>query len=128
MRSWLLELPQTQPMSLNDRQHWRVKADKTAEYVDATILLCRQQKIPRLGRVGVLLAYGPRDRRVRDPLNLVQTLKAVEDGIVRAGIVPDDNPRYMESPMPVILAPRGLTNANGGRLWAVVEELADTPG
>lgn len=123
MRSWLLELPQTKPMSLNDRDHWAVKGKKTAEYVDTTILLCRQQRIPGLQRASVLLAYGPRDRRTRDPLNLVQTLKAVEDGMVRAGVVPDDNPEYVESPMPVILEP-GPANSAGGRLWVAITELA----
>lgn len=122
MTTWLLELPQTVPMSLNDRDHWRVKADKTAEYVDTTIALCREQRIPPLGRCSVLLAYGPRDRRVRDPLNLVQTLKAVEDGIVRAGVVADDNPLYMESPMPVVLE-TGPANARGGRLWVAIRQL-----
>lgn len=113
-------------MSLNDRDHWRVKATKTAEYVDAAIVLCQQARVPRLPRCRVLLAYGPKDQRVRDPLNLVQTLKAIEDGIVRAGVVPDDNPLYMQSPMPVVLE-SGATNALGGRLWVVISEL-DTLG
>lgn len=127
MRTWLLELPQTKPMSLNDRDQWFVKAKKTKEYVDTTIVLARQAKIPPCGRIQVLLAYGPRDRRVRDPLNLVQTLKAVEDGLVRAGVVPDDNPLYVESVMPVILEP-GPPNGENGRLWVCVTELPDTPG
>lgn len=113
-------------MTLNDRDHWRVKADKTKDYVDTTILLAREARIPACARIQVLLAYGPRDRRVRDPLNLVQTLKAVEDGLVRAGVVPDDNPLYVESVMPVVLEP-GPANSRGGRLWVAVEEL-DTPG
>ena len=118
---WLLELPQTKPMSLNDRDHWRVKADKTAEYVDTTIVLVRQAKVPKLQKISVLLAYGPKDRRVRDPLNLVQTLKAVEDAIVRAGVVPDDNPTYVQSLMPVVLEP-GPANSRGGRLWVLVSD------
>lgn len=109
-------------MSLNDRDHWRVKAKKTEEYVDTTILLTRAAKVPPLKRCSVLLAYGPRDRRTRDPLNLVQTLKAVEDGIVRAGVVPDDNPLYVESPMPVVLE-KGPPNSRGGRLWVMISEL-----
>jgi hypothetical protein len=118
----VLELPQTKPMTLNDRDHWRVKATKTAEYVETTIVLARQARIPALGRIQVLLAYGPKDRRTRDPLNLVQTLKAVEDGLVRAGVVPDDNPLYVESVMPVILEP-GVANGANGRLWVAISEL-----
>lgn len=122
MRSWLLELPQTKPMSLNDRMIWPVKAKVTKEYVDTTIVLAKAAKIPALERCSVLLVYGPRDTRTRDPLNLVQTLKAVEDGLVRAGVVPDDNPLYVESVMPVVLE-KGPANSRGGRLWVMVTEL-----
>lgn len=118
----MLELPQTRPMSLNDRDQWWAKAAKTAEYVETTIVMCRQARIPRLSRAEVLLAYGPRDSRRRDPLNLVQTLKAVEDGVVRAGVLPDDNPDYLTSVLPVVLEP-GPPNSLGGRLWVLVSEL-----
>jgi hypothetical protein len=126
-RSWVLELPQTKPMNLNHRDIWPVKAKKTAEYVEATILMVRDARVPPLGRISVLLVYGPRDRRVRDPLNLVPTLKAVEDGVVRAGVVPDDNPLYVESVMPKVLEAGG-PNSLGGRLWVIITELlGDTP-
>lgn len=121
-RRWLLELPQTKPMSLNDRDHWRVKAKITKEYVDTAIVLARQARVPALERCSVLLAYGPKDVRRRDPLNLVATLKAVEDGVVRAGVVRDDTPDYVESPMPVVLE-KGPANSRGGRLWVVITEL-----
>lgn len=121
-RVWALELPFTAPMSLNDRMIWPVKAKITKEWVDATLVLTKHAKIPKLGKISVLLVYEPRDRRVRDPLNLVQSLKAVEDGIVRAGVVPDDNPLYVESRMPVILE-KGPGHASG-RFWAVVTEIS----
>jgi crossover junction endodeoxyribonuclease RusA len=55
----------------------------------------------------VTLIYAPRDKRRRDPLNLVASLKACEDGIVDAGVIPDDTPVYIESQMPLIDLPAG---------------------
>jgi crossover junction endodeoxyribonuclease RusA len=60
------------------------------------------------GRIAVGLTYVPRDKRRRDPDNLVVPLfKALVDGIVDAGIVPDDTPEYVIRSMPVILPPDG---------------------
>lgn len=116
---WTLELPFTKPLSLNDRMHWRVKAKLVRQVRDAASVLCRQQKIPACTRIQVELHYTPRDRRVRDPLNLVATLKAVEDGIVDAGVVPGDDPRYVEPTMPKI------DEANRSpRIYAIVRQLA----
>jgi hypothetical protein len=97
------------PLSMNDRDSRWVKAGRTKEVVDATILLARRAQIRgKVRRISVLLTYIPRDNRRRDPLNLVSTLKAVEDGVVRAGgIVPDDNPTYVESVMPRIAPAEG---------------------
>ena len=106
---WEYDLPFSRPLSLNDTGPWRVKARRIRECVDATILLTRASHIRgKVKRISVQLTYTPRDNRRRDPLNLVATLKAVEDGIVRAGgVVPDDNPRYVTSVMPRITAGSG---------------------
>lgn len=121
MRQWAIELPFTKPMSLNDRMIWPVKQKITREWREAAQVLTKAAKVPPLGKCSVLLVYEPRDARTRDPLNLVQSLKAVEDGIVKAGVVPDDNPKYVESRMPVILD-KGAGHAHG-RFWAVITEI-----
>lgn len=119
---WTLELPFTKPMSLNDRAHWRVKARITKEWREAAHVLARAQRIPACERVHIQLFYVPADRRPRDPLNLVQSLKAVEDGIVDAGVIPNDDSRHHESVMPII-TPAGPARAAGNRLWAVITAL-----
>ena len=43
-----------------------------------------------------------KDRRRRDDENPVSTLKALCDGLVDAGIVPDDTREFMVKNMPVI--------------------------
>ncbi len=120
--SWVLELPFTTPLSLNDRAHWRAKAAVTKTWRDAALVLIRAQRVPACGRVRVALFYTPVDNRARDPLNLVASLKAVEDGIVDAGVIPDDSMRYHTSVMPVITA-KGPLRPSGNRLWVVLTRL-----
>lgn len=115
----MLELPFTKPMSLNDRTHFRVKARITKEWREAAHILARAQRIPPCERVRIELFYVPADGRPRDPLNLVQTLKAVEDGIVDAGVIPNDDAAHHESVMPRI-TPAGQPRPAGNRLWAVI--------
>ena len=62
------------PASANDRDHWRVKARKVAEIrytanVDARLFIHWP-----LDRIAVGLTYVPRDKRRRDPDNLVVPL------------------------------------------------------
>lgn len=116
---WRIELPITRPLSLNGREHWRVKAKRVKEIRDATCVLAKAAGIPRLSRIIVELHYAPRDQRRRDPLNLVATLKPIEDGIVDAGIVPDDTPEWVVPTMPVIDPP---TRGQHGRIYVLIRE------
>jgi len=61
--------------------------------------------VPPLTKITVELHYCPRDKRRRDPLNLVALLKPIEDGLVDAKVIPDDNPLYLEPMMPKIDEP-----------------------
>jgi crossover junction endodeoxyribonuclease RusA len=101
-QEWELVLPFQRPLSLNHRQHHMVKARAVAEWRQAAMILARKHKIPRCEKVEVTLIYRPADARRRDPLNLVASLKALQDGLVDAKVVPDDTPQYMHSPMPLI--------------------------
>lgn len=117
---WVVELPMTAPLSLNHRQHHLVKAKKVAEVRGWAQQVTQAARVPAMRKCRVTLVYEPRDKRRRDPLNLVATLKPVQDGIVDAGVVPDDTPEYMESPMPIIDAPSG---GRHGRLWVLIEKI-----
>lgn len=105
MRKWTIDLPISRPLSLNGREHWRVKAKRVAEVRQAAAVATRQANVPQLEHISVVLHYVPRDKRRRDPLNLVATLKPIEDGIVDAGVIPDDNPVYLTSCIPIVDAP-----------------------
>lgn len=123
-RIWTFDITvRTTPLSMNDRQHWAAKARETAELRRNAALMAKLTRIPRdLGRVRVTLHYVPRDRRRRDPINLAPTLKAIQDGLVDVGIVPDDTPEFMESPMPVIHEPAPRHHGRG-LLYVEVEQL-----
>jgi len=60
-------------------------------------------RIPACVRATVGLVYVPPIRRKRDGgENYADTLKAAIDGVVDAGVVPDDTPEYLIRLMPVV--------------------------
>jgi len=124
-REWVVRLPWAKPpCSANDRDHWRVKARKVAEIrAVACVLLypsvAADNTVRGMSRIAVGLTYVPRDKRRRDPDNLVVPLfKALVDGIVDAGIVPDDTSEYVVRSMPQILPPDG-----DPRLYLTIREV-----
>jgi len=63
----------------------------------------------RAEHVEVSLIWVVADGRKRDEDNVVPTLKALCDGLVDGGLVPDDTPQYMTKRMPVIEKRKGTT-------------------
>ncbi|GLZ34867.1 hypothetical protein Lesp02_70540 [Lentzea sp. NBRC 105346] len=107
------------PLSANDRFHWRKeaqlkrlvrhKAKTAAEHLGAC------------GHLRVQLHYATGDNRGRrDPANLCATSKPAIDGLVDAGLVPDDNPEFVTELMPVIHLGADLPR----RLWLELEVTA----
>lgn len=118
-RSWRILLPFTRPLSLNHRTHYMVRAKLTREVRGMAGEVIQEAGVPALEHLRAWIEYEPRDIRTRDPINLIPTLKACEDALVDCGVVPDDNPKYVESVMPKILP---KIQEKYGRLWLVVEE------
>ena len=97
-RTWTLRLSPDDtkpPLSLNDRSHWRKKAAITKRVRD---WVCQNAwyTVPACSAIAVELHYVPRDARRRDRDNLVATLKPCMDGLVDAGVIPDDTPEYVD--------------------------------
>ena len=90
----------TLPLSMNDRLHRRQHQQVNASIRDATELAA--ELLPDLGRCKVTLVQVVTDRIRRDGINANATLKPMQDGLVRAGVVRDDTEQYMFSPQPVI--------------------------
>lgn len=117
---WVLELPFTAPLSLNDSHgKWIMRHIAVKPWRKAAGNLAQAAGIPACRAISVELFYTPRDDRPRDPLNLVAAVKAIEDGLVDAHVIPDDSNRYHTSVMPQITK-KGPLRPGGNRLWVVV--------
>lgn len=122
MTSYRIDLPwAVPPLSANDRgAHWAKRARKIREVREATYWLAKQAKVPASQRVQVELHYQPKVRRRRDNENLAPTAKACTDGLVDAGVVPDDADEFVQRYGPVI---HPVVKGEPGRLWMVVTVL-----
>jgi crossover junction endodeoxyribonuclease RusA len=116
----MIRLPISAPLSLNVQMHHMARAAKVKELRDSVHMLARLAKIPKCQKVRVTLIYQPRDARRRDSVNLVPTMKACEDGLVDAKVVPDDTPFFLESCMPLIDVP---VKGQPGALDLLVERM-----
>ncbi len=115
----VIVLPYTKPpLTLNQRLQHMHKARLTRLLRENVTILA--SRLPKMARAEVTLHYAPADKRRRDADNLVPTSKACVDGLVRAKVLPDDSPEYLDHKMPVIDQP----NAGRGRLYLLVRELA----
>lgn len=106
IRSYRLDLPwSTPPLTANLRLSWPVRARLTRDVRTTVGWLAKAARIPPAAHCTVTLVWAPGDCRRRDADNLVATLKPCADGLVDAGIVPDDTPALMTKRMPQILPP-----------------------
>lgn len=97
---WTLVIPMVPP-SLNSKgaKGWPYARTK-AEWLRTVALLCREQKIPRLEKVRTepRIYFARESNRGRDYDNFTLVNKLVHDGIVAAGVIPDDRPCYLAKP------------------------------
>lgn len=94
--SWLLE-HQARPLTLNAERaaHWRQHRATTAEWREAFAWLARAKHVPRLDRIQVTVTPVLADRRSQDVGACFPSVKAAIDGLVDAGVIPDDTPAHM---------------------------------
>lgn len=108
-RTWEIRLADwtRPPLSLNYRLNRHVEAKVIREVRRAGMAAALDHQIPQLDRIAVTLTWFPGPIRNRDDENPVPTLKALCDGLVDAGVTPDDTARYQRKFMPVIAEPDG---------------------
>ena len=94
-RSWGIDLPDSPIITPNGREHWSRRSECAQVWRSAARLLAKQAHIPSLERVAVALDHWPKDRRRRDPDRNSLVLKWCLDGIVDAGIIPDDDAAHV---------------------------------
>ncbi len=83
-----------QLMNSNDREHWSKRA-KVSSLIRATARgLCKD--VPKgLLKVKIRAVYYAPDNRRRDVSNLFPSVKAAVDGLVDAGVIKDDNDKFV---------------------------------
>lgn len=90
-------IPQpTDFINSNHRLHWAVRAKRTKTWREAA--RCAAHGLPRNQRVQVTVYIHKKTRRAYDAHNLTPTAKAVMDGIVDAGLIPDDTNAHLVGP------------------------------
>ena len=86
-------------LNMNDRVHWRKRSAQVKNWrraaCDAVPANCLELP-PCIVRVTLPV----RDTRRRDPMNFVATTKAIVDGMVDAGIWPDDDGTWVTNTEP----------------------------
>lgn len=96
MTTLTLDIPRNLWMSLNDRHHWREKAKRTKAL--RCLAYSRGGSTGRHGtsHVAAFIGY-PRNGKA-DPANAAPTVKALIDGLVDAGVWPDDDSTWVLGP------------------------------
>ena len=93
-----LDIPATEVLTSNQRLHWGERARRTRALRWRATLAYRAAGKPRLEVAHCVARLTYRDQRRRDDHNIMSTLKACVDGVVAAGLLPDDNHKHLVGP------------------------------
>ena len=88
-----LDIPANLWLTANGRLHWAAKASRTKRIRRLAFLLA--QKLPAMDAANIHAAISYPTARRADPANASPTVKAAIDGIVDAGVLPDDDHRHV---------------------------------
>ena len=115
-RVWTITVPAPGPyMSMNDSEHFRAKARRTKAWRTAAknaagrdVTTTTPGRLRYLPPCIITCTFSVPDRRRRDPANMAATVKPCVDGMVDAGLWPDDTPEYITTVEPTfVVVPRG---------------------
>lgn len=103
------------PLTMNQRLHWLEQRARARTLREAAAWTAKNAKLGQHKHISVQLHYATGDNRRRDTDNLVPTMKPAVDGLVDAGVVPDDDPAHVTTIMPAIHNGPGKR-----RLWLAI--------
>lgn len=96
---WTVIIPAPAPwLSANQRRDLRRQTPDRRAWRDAGLVHARRVHLPKLQRVHILAELRFTIARARDVHNYYPTLKALVDGLVDYGLVPDDSHEYLVGP------------------------------
>lgn len=93
-----IDIPATEVLTSNQRLHRGERARRTRALRWRATLAYRAAGKPRLEVAHCVARLTYRDRRRRDDHNIMPTLKACVDGVVAAGLLPDDDTTHLTGP------------------------------
>lgn len=75
--------------------HWSKRKELADEWHEAVWLVCREQGIKPVTEFPISITTKSYRKRSLDVSNAITASKLVEDGLVKAKILPDDTPQYV---------------------------------
>ena len=85
-------------LSVNTRHHWSVNREVARTWRRLAVAAARLQGIPTIQRARVVVTCHKATAARYDPGNLAPVSKAIVDGLVDAGVLPDDSHEYLVGP------------------------------
>lgn len=85
-------------LSANTRHHWSVNREVARTWRRLAATAARAQGIPTMRRARIVVTFHKATNRRYDPGNLAPVSKAIVDGLVDAGVLPDDSHDYLVGP------------------------------
>lgn len=105
------------PLTGNDRGHTRFSP--FARIKAEAVVMIRAARVEPMERAEVTLHWLIPDRRRRDADNMAPTLKACQDALVAAGVLPDDGWEHVPLASCRIHPPDG----SPARMWLTIDPL-----
>ena len=94
----IVTLPRTAALTANQRPHWRKKAALTRDLRTRGRLAWNTSGLAAMDRAHLVVTVAWHDARRRDANNWQPTAKALIDGAVDAGALPDDDIAHLIGP------------------------------
>jgi hypothetical protein len=96
---WMVTIPAPAPwLSANQRRDLRRQTPDRRAWRDAGLVHARRVHLPKLQRAHLLAELCFQNRGRRDVHNFYVTVKALVDGLVDYGLLPDDSDDYLVGP------------------------------
>ena len=87
-------------LTLNKSLHWAERARRTKVLRRLGAWQARALQLPKMERARIIAWIQYPTARRADPHNASPTIKALIDGLIDYGVLPDDNSEHLEGPDP----------------------------